>query len=58
MDQSDIFSTRLMFLYVQVCVRTRIVRSSDLKQSSEHVQMVSTWVTISQTVGWDQASNI
>ena len=33
--QSDIFSTRLMFLYVQVCVRTRIVQSSDLKQSSE-----------------------
>ena len=53
-----------MFLYVQVCVRTRTVRGSDLKQSSEllriwirtiirtsdHVQMVSTWVNISQAV--------
>ena len=53
-----------MFLYVQVCVRTRIVWSSDLKQSSEHlncsefgselssehVWMVSTWVNISQAV--------
>ena len=61
----DIFSTRLMFLYVQVCVRTMIVQSSDLKQSSkhpncsefrsEHVRTVSTWVIISC---WDQASKI
>ena len=53
-----------MFLYVQVCVRTRIVRSSDLKQLSEllgiwirtiirtsdHVWIVSTWVNINQAV--------